>query len=90
MIVLALLSSSVCHQLTWQLLLLENVMSVMDLSTGRSMSFILTGLQMSVSTKLIWVTFPEKVSHLPSSWWVLRHVYFIIETSPEVFVSKNQ
>lgn len=62
----------------------------MDLSTGRSMSFILTGLKMSVGTKLICVTFAEKVSHLPSSWQVLKCDYFITEASPEVFVSKNQ
>lgn len=54
------------------------------------MSFILTGLKMSIGTKLIGVMFPEKVPHLPSSWQVLRCVYFIIEACPEVLVSKNQ
>lgn len=62
----------------------------MDLSTGRSTSFILTGLKMSVGTKLIWVMFPEKLPHLPSSWQVLKCAYFIIEACPEVFVSKNK
>lgn len=62
----------------------------MDLSTGRSMPFILTGLKMSLGTKLIWVMFPENVPHLPSSWQVLKCVSFIIEACPEVFVLKNQ
>lgn len=54
------------------------------------MPFILTGLKMSLGTKLIWVMFPENVPHLPSSWQVLKCVSFIIEACPEVFVLKNQ
>lgn len=52
-------------------------------------SFILTGLKMSIGTKLIWVMLPDKVPQPPSSWQVLTWAYFITGACPEVFVSKN-